>query len=133
MKYVSFIALKQQITDIGSTVEVIQVTDIAQNETLNAMYKLIGCQTIDIVCPLLGGKVISIVVDDEGLLTSEEVLYGFKITDDEGREFQLVGDLVLTGVNPDTGDTASCPASTKEIETLFQKGQITPITMKRAA
>jgi len=105
---------------------------------LEFWYQKIGCSLVDIVTVKLNGKIVDIVVDDEGLFTSpddEGLLAGWVIMPDEPaepdeyfeREKVLVGNLVFSGVDLETGETLSCPLSHKEIQQLADQGRIRPV------
>ncbi len=75
-------------------------------------YKLIDCNTFDVVRVTWKGQEISIFVDDEGLLKCGTL--GRDVKHDNGT-IELFGNLVVTGGTDDEGETLSIP---KEITLL---------------
>lgn len=105
---------------------------------LEFWYQKIGCELVDIVTVQLLGKVVDIVVDDEGLLKPADtngLMAGWVIQPDVPedadeyfeREKVLVGNLVLSGVDLETGETLSCPLTKTELEQLIRDGRIRPV------
>lgn len=64
-------------------------------ETLDDMYKEIGCDTIDITRRRIGGKEFDIIVDDNGWLTEKPELSAIYVHDGGEVEPALVGTLII--------------------------------------
>ncbi len=65
--------------------------------TLEEYYRLLQCDTIDIVCRQIGGKYFNVICDDEGLFKSDNVVTGI----DADGEPCLVGNLLFCNAGKD--------------------------------
>lgn len=104
-----------------------------EGQTLDAFYKVIDCDTIDITSLTLMGRDVCIAVDDNGFFRTDESLGegrlpGWVIFDDNGNEARLAGTLVLHGVDEE-GGTADCPLNEKHINALFMANRIRPAVL----
>lgn len=131
---------ERQDPDVYETAVTIQTgmidPELFGGNLLEFWYQKIGCELVDIVTVQLLGKVVDIVVDDEGLLKpadeGTDLHAGWVIQPDVPddadeyfeREKVLVGNLVLSGVDLETGETLSCPLTKAEIEQLIKDGRI---------
>ena len=77
-------------------------------ETLDDMYKEIGCDTIDIARRRIGGKEFDIIVDDNGWLTEKPQLSGIFVYGDGEVEPALVGTLIVCS-HDEEGNTVDIP------------------------
>lgn len=92
----------------AGTVEVMDIED-----ELQTYYDLIGCDLIDIVSRRIGGKVYSIVCDDEGALIDKPKVSAW----DEDMMPRLFGNLVIT--NRDGPELASLTA--EDVDRILNK------------
>lgn len=96
-----------------------KVLDI--KDDLHTYYKLLNCDTIDIVKRSFGGITCDVVCDDEGLLKENPLPCSLWIEQDEDGKFKcletLVGNLVLAWHN-DVGDLVTHPRF-DELEAYF--------------
>ena len=63
--------------------------------SLDDMYREIGCDTIDITRRMIGGKEFDIIVDDNGWLIEKPELSAIYVHGDSGVEPALVGTLII--------------------------------------
>lgn len=70
-------------------------------DSITEYYKLLDCDSIDIIRRRIGLKYYSIIVDDEGLLTSDRIVSAL------GNDEVLVGNLIITGLPDNEGNLRS--------------------------
>lgn len=70
-------------------------------ETLDDMYREIGCDTIDITRRMIGGKEFDIIVDDNGWLIEKPELSAIFVHGDSEVEPALVGTLIICSHDAD--------------------------------
>lgn len=99
---------------------------------LQTFYAQIDCNYVDVVRVTIGGEDVSIWVDDEGLLKSTDtgVVLGFLVTDDEGREYPLAGNLILTGSVDDNGDSLGTTFSESDLRRFAASGNFAAIEIE---
>lgn len=81
--------------------ELPQIIDIKDN--LNTYYKLLKCNTIDIVTRTIEGHSFSVVCDDEGLLKENPIISAVS----QNSKVQFVGNLIFCGIPNDEGEMLS--------------------------
>ena len=99
----------------------ITITKDTIQDNLDTFYKVIKCDTIDIVRRKIGKKYYNIICDDEGLLKEKSIA----LMEKEHREI-LVGNLIITGLEDKNGELTSLTEKeqTDIISTFLQKGLI---------
>lgn len=118
--------MKAILYDVKKTKNV-SVVDI--NFELDTFYKLVQCNTIDIVKSKVNGIDVEIIVDDEGLFVKDPILSCVR----KSSEFDkfvpaLYGNLLITGPADREGDLTAL--SDDVIEILVEQGFIQVVNPK---
>lgn len=138
LQVLSFQYAGLSLNSFNGSIEV-EKLDVIGNDTLSALYKAIGCRTVDVAELPLNGVNVSLWVDDEGLFhphpqasedTGREVVLGWTITDDNGNQAVLAGNIVFSGLGEE-GDTVDSPLSNDSINQLISEGRIKPALLNK--
>lgn len=81
---------------------------------LDELYRMLDCDTIDIVTREFEGRTVNIIVDDNGLLESAPIVSCARATVHGGKLMltpDLVGNLIITGLTDKEGDLMELPQS----------------------
>ncbi len=107
---------------------------VTEGEFLDFAYKKLVCDTIQSIYCTFNGKKVAIYFDEEGLYRDHN--YGFHLIEETGKEWQLLGGLVITGMPDSEGDLMSSPLTEDEIRDLlrplpFPWPGITPLRVEK--
>jgi len=93
---------------------------------------ILKCQYVDVVNLTLAGQPVTVWVDDEGLMrnTDSGTVLGFLVIDDEGREYALAGNLILTGGVSQDGESLGSNFSQLDMKTFEKQGNFRLIELE---
>lgn len=77
------------------------------DETLENIYRVVECETIDIITRKIKGRIMAIILDDEYLLSDLPLSAPTGVFIPNPRREQLFGNLLITGLTDDDGNLTS--------------------------
>ena len=120
LKPVNAIAVKFALETFADVVSIEKI-ETTKNGLLKSAYKNIGCDCVDIVRVTMLGHVLSIWVDDNGRINSQnDSVRGFVIRTDSGDVIPLAGNIFITGDADENGETMTSPLTRIEVQQLLE-------------